>query len=222
MQQLDEALKPHLERQNYRKSLLLNEYSLNLTVTFTAKLLPNFALADDIKQLHSSQLRLSKVVDTATRRRTIEIVHSNEQAIEELNRELCIFEAANVDMKTKLSGQLAVLGAYINKVLFNRVEGRRVGKSTAKMDVFTRLYQQAPARYKVKNREAKVTGNVSRLKMLFSRKGAQQQSSTPLAATPRKQVAVSSKIKSICKQFSEQQLCNMVVPQSERMAKWRA
>lgn len=196
MQHLNEALKPYSERQNDRKSLLLIEYSLNLTSTFITKFLPNYD-ADNTKQCHS-----------------------NERAIEELNRELCICEAANVDMKTKLQGQVAQLGAYISRVIFNRIEGR--GKTSANMDVFTRLYQQAPARYKV-NKQAKVTGNVLRLKDLFSSKGTQQ-SSTPLGGGthPRKQIALSSKIKSICKQFSEQQLRNMVVSQSERMAKWRA
>lgn len=233
MQLLNEALKPYSERQNDRKSLLLNEYTLNLTSTFTTKLFPNFA-ADDSKQRHSFLDRDDRILPSNTvstsitfprRRRRMGFVHSNEQACSELNRELVICEAANVDMKTKLSGQVGVFGAYINKVLFNQVEGRRELKSNGKMDVFTRLYQQAPARYKVNKRQANVMGIVSRLKQLFSSKDSQEQPSTPLIDTPaRKKVVLSSKIKSICKEFSEQQLRNMVVPQSEIlkvMAKWR-
>ena len=103
---------------------------------------------------------------------------------------------------------------------------------TAKMDVFNRLYQQAPARYKAVNRNvyrlrlAVNTSNVSRLKKLFTGRKASTAATLATADPPpadgKHKLVVSSKINSICKQFSEQQLRHMVASQSEILEKLRA
>ncbi len=245
MHQLNEALKNYPERQDHRKSLLLSDYSPQMSSSVAAKLAHNFRRINFSSQFFRPSISatgtpLVSVRTSRRHRRHMSVIRANHRATEELGRELSIWEAANVDMKTKLRGQLAELEAYINQVVPDQwqVAGRRgklvAGKQcTAKMDVFNRLYQQAPARYKAVNRNvyrlrsaAINTSNVSRLKKLFTGRKASTAATLATADPPpadgKHKLVVSSKINFICKQFSEQQLRHMVASQSEILEKLRA
>ena len=204
---MSETLKSLPARQADRQSLKLTEYRLKLSTNVAAKLMPLYRstlLARQSSCLHGlDSIAGTPIVLMRRRRANPKQTRTKQLVIQEVDRELSSWQFDNIDILAKLHAQFSALGLYFSKVSLTES-----AKPPARhLDVFTRLYQQTPARYKVNQKAslrpislAKSTSKVSQLKRFFTPSDPSQ---AALPRSERKHLVLSSKIKSLCKQLMD-------------------
>ena len=210
VQQLNDRLKSYPERQTDRNCLALGPYSLNLSGNFGRKLSQMYpATARQSSCLHGlSSIAGTPIVMARPMRLSQQKFDAKLLAVKELNRNLSVWQTESIDIDAKLQIQWSALLQYADKVLMQAPAKAQF----AKMDVFNRLYQQTPARYKVnakmhpQSSKATATGRpistskVTMLKRLFT---PEENQPTVLNKAVRKPLVQSNKIKSLCRQLTE-------------------
>lgn len=202
VQQLNQALKLYPERQAHRQNVSLPTYHFQVASHFTFKLRSQ-CQTGRVTDCQLSHLRVSTIAGTPIIPRRPEQKNVGESAmtaklaIEEMSRALCTCQSDSGDYQTKLGGQLHGLGVFVDRSL-----RQAPATKPAKVDVFTRLYGQTPARYKanpasLSNTRPVSTAKVSQLKQLFTAPDSPQV--VPPRAGLRLKMVMSSKIKSLAK-----------------------
>ena len=180
---------------------MLTAYQLNLEANYGARLRQQHSRQRDGS--HSSCLSdLGEIAGTPIVRarpaaRLIERQLTSKQLLlEDLTRGLTIWQSHSIDHEARLNGQLAELKCLVGKLL----NAPHTSGAATKVDVFTRLYQQTPARYKFQPKEVArplmSTAKVSALKRLFTPEVSTALAVDQQQCTPRS-LNVSAKVKNI-------------------------
>ena len=208
VQQLNESLKAYPERQSDKKPLALSTYTLNVSGHFSRTILALYRAQDRQSScLHGvSSIAGTPIVMTRPKHLIKYKTDTKWLALQELGRDMSNWESYSIDIGAKLHCQITELVLFVDKVIPQLTGTQK--PQTGKLDVFTRLYQQTPARYKVNSKVPQGNGSlrpistskVTMLKRLFTPEEGSP--SGPPKRTGRKPLVLSNTIKSLCKQLT--------------------
>ena len=224
IQLLNLSLKSFPEKQATRISIILPVYNLTLSDHFSRKILPLYKITTKERQ-SSCLFGVTSIAGTplvSARKNSNAGLHQQHKysikciVIQELIRDLSIWESDSIDIGARFTGQLISLTQYITRLFSSQTTK---ASRQAEIDVFTRLYQQTPARYKVQSNKKLVTtatiqptmaaniksintSKVSMLKRLFSVEQSVTISKINTENSAPRRLNISPKIKALTSQLN--------------------